>query len=220
MEDSVAIVISQNLKLESLTPLKNKYSDKTVVIISTHGLFEFEKLFLKGIFRKVIFLNFAFLLSDEIMAKCDQDAYSPEISVSEYYDRIKLLKNMRVIEALNGKYSFSEKIIASDDLGILEEVWIQSGYRHYVGEYYYVEKKNVKNSSKSFITAIKKWMRNPIYSVKIEDKKYIFYGKMLRIAYRFTLDFSIDKKENYFFVISKILEKLIGKYPVRKNVLH
>ena len=140
------IVLNQNVKLTSLKKLKDviKPQSKTL-IFSTQYIFENEAIQINSILEcECIYKNFGDILTDAEREKCDKDAFNPNKQgqdVMAYYQDIKKLKNQRIIAKLLTKYSFSNKIIVADGLGIYMKEWIKQGFIFWELNYYYVSTK-------------------------------------------------------------------------------
>ena len=198
------VVLNQHVKLESLKKLKDIIKPKSqTLILSTQYIFENEAIQIDSIFEcKCIYKNFGDILTDAEREKCDKDAFNPDKQgqdVMAYYRDIKILKNQRLIAKLLSKYSFSNKIIVADGLGICMEEWIKQGFFFHQLDYYYVTS---KPSTKKYtllrklfrkpfhiISILKNTLNTPIHEAYKDGTRYLFYGKLTRIGYRIDLDF-------------------------------
>ena len=135
------IVFSQNLKLSSLKPMASKIKTKEVIFVTTHLLFDFERRKIERFFKEPVrfaYLTFAELLTDAQMEACDQEAFRQNIkNPQEYFDKIKELKNERIVRKLKQRYGNFKGYILSDDLGICLKTWLRHGFRYRKGRYYY-----------------------------------------------------------------------------------
>lgn len=209
---TTVIIFTQNLKLESLKKFRDVVaSDDKNVFVTSHFLFENEREYLSELFNNCIFVNFADYLTDEEMAKCDVDAYSPSVKYDDYLLKMKKMKNEIVLQKVLEDYPSSRKFIFSDDLGIDSRVWTKVGFRKVKGEYYYrVSFKNRARIKLSQNVTLKKLYRllrggkenatrnftpEEVCVGRYEGRKYVFLGKMNRIAYRLNIPFSSSQEE-------------------------
>lgn len=204
-------VFTQNVKLKSFGKFVEK-GEKNI-FVTTHMLFDYEKNYLCSLFRDCKFYKFADFMNDKENEECDFDAYSEKISVEEYYDRIKRLKNEKIVKKVLELYPDANKYLCASDLGIDEHVWLNANFRKIRMEYYYncsTNEKDIKAKIKNnlkrskFIrklnTIIKqrKWLSNiteEIYVAFDGTKKYVFVGKMDRVSYRMDLKWEKSKEE-------------------------
>ena len=200
------VVITQNVKLESLSKLTGfvKPNSETLVV-STQLIFENEAELINLILgSKCTYLNFSDLMTDAEEEQCDIDAFNPKTQgqdVLRYYSDIKRCKNERIIEKLHSIYPAKHKYIVCDDLGIDAESWLNAGYQKIEAEYYYKEADyssnagqnsqgvKVLNKVKKFIRTLANIKKSRIYVGYDGRQKYLFFGKMHRIAYRLSIQF-------------------------------
>ncbi len=230
MHRTQILLISQNLKLESLKNISSHIDlNAFIIIVSTQYLFDYERRFLESFMENVSYYTFSDFLTDEEMDRIDQDAYRIENkSVGAYYDEIKVLKNKKIIEKLEERFHITKRVIASDDLGIDEKTWINAGYQRFEGEYYYTEPSSAAAdgcSNRSHYLAdvyrlIRSYLKMPIYSAHYHNKKYVFYGELFRVAHRMNLSFKRSRTENFIYVMNLVLYKLFCTVPCRKKVIH
>lgn len=206
------IVITQNLKLESLYNLKDYivHSGETL-IISTQLIFENEAELIDNILGcKCKYLNFSDFMTDAEREECDIEAYNPTEQLDYlwgYYDNIRKLKNKKIVQKVNAKYPATHKIITCDDLGLYKEEWIENGFEFIECDYYYkneIPKIGKEPKWKTFLLLPKRKIYNPIrnrlkeinvflhsaLSVAYDgQQKYHFWGSLNRISYRLSLQF-------------------------------
>ena len=198
------IVLNQNVKLASLSALKDVVKPGSdTMILSTQFVFENEVELIDSILEcKCVYKNFSDILDDAELESCDKDAFvatRQDYDLAEFYEYIQNLKNTRLIDKFLSQYSFHNKIIVSDGLGIRLEQWQKMGFEYRSLDYYYVEP---ENKSKSFplvrkllrkpyhvILRLKKAFTTQIHVAFDNDTKYLFYGNLNRIGYRINLNF-------------------------------
>lgn len=209
-------LFSQNLKLESIEKL-NKYWTKNddIILLTTHHLFENEIEYLRKIFVSFKYLTFSMFLSDSEQENIDTEADNPSANNAlEYYNQVRLIKNQWIAKKVCNEYKNADKYLLSNDLGIEPSVWIKAGFKQLSGDYYYdwskikslkskIKKRLKKNT---FIQSLYKRLfrkktspyKNDVYSACFNGKKYIFVGRMSRVAYRINLEFkqNLVEKEN------------------------
>ena len=124
------VVITQNVKLESLTSVKDQLQTGSVLIVSTQFVFENEREIIdRALGVKCEYIDFADLLSDAERQKCDEEAFDDSLrSVGQYYARIKALKNERIVACIEARYPCGNRLLVCDDLGIDGAVWEAKGY--------------------------------------------------------------------------------------------
>lgn len=222
------IVITQNLKLPSLGSIKDKLVPGEVLIVSTQFVFENEREIIDNALGvQCKYLDFADLISDAERQKCDEDAYSPiPHSLVAYYQRIKKLKNEKIVKRLSADYPCRNCIVLCDDLGIDVDVWRNNGYRFYKGEYYYVKEtvsvgvvRRIIKVIASQIYQVVKFYKEPIWRADYKGKIYQFYGNTNRIGYRMDLDFHKARKlENIKYILCFFSCKLFGFIPHNNTI--
>lgn len=209
-------LFSQNLKLESIKNLK-KYWDKDddIILLTTHHLFENEIGYLKKIFGSFKYLTFSMFLNDSEQEDIDNEADNSNVTDAlGYYNQVRLIKNQRIAKKVCNEYKNADKYLLSNDLGIEPSIWVKSGFKQLSGDYYYdlAKRKSLKSEIKKklknipfILSAYRKIFRkktspyeNDVYSAWFNGKKYIFVGRMSRVAYRINLEFKQDlvEKEN------------------------
>ena len=225
------IVITQNVIVDSLAMIADQLDlQLTTVIVSTQHLFPFERDKIDEAFRNVEYREFAELLTDREMEKCDIDAFEGfHVNVLAYYAEIKQRKNQLIVDKINEQYHPAGKYLVCSDLGVDKDVWINNGYKEFAAEYYYTREESSQKdvpTQKSIVSAVKgmlankkAWSKKPIYSAKIDGKKYVFFGEMPRIEYRLHGDFTLDQKENKRYFIDFYSSHLLKKTLPRKNVV-
>lgn len=201
-----AVVFSQNLIIESIDRIRKylKGCDRAILLTS-HQLFDYEIDIISNILRIEV-ENKAFIdfLSMEELVNCDQEAYKNESkSISIYEDEIKRIKNKHVLENFEKLNKCNTKIILCDDLGIDKSVWQERGYKFIKCKYYYNSDSNtyvgkIKDVVKR-LPCVKQYLDKrskknlpldeEIYVSSWNGKKYIFIGKMSRVAYRIGMRF-------------------------------
>lgn len=204
-------VFSQNLILDSLkeySALSNKDRD-TTIFVTTHFLFENERIFLSQQFNHCIFKTFADFLTDQEMEQCDTEAFvSKDMDYQLYIDNIKKKKNQIIVNKVLKEYSADRKYIFCKDLGIDYSVWEQRGFKYLSGKYYYKEEISFKSKIKKtfskidilkkiyhVIKNIKAHTPEEVYVGYYNQRKYVFIGSMNRIGYRFSIPFEMSEKE-------------------------
>lgn len=226
------IVFSQNIKLGSLQPaLFNASALEKWLFVTPHELFVNERNFLVQKFGVCTFMKFADFLSDSDNEACDVDAYEIEKNdVVKYYDIIKKKKNSKIVEKIQNCYVDIEGFLCADDLGIDATVWIDSGFKQIHVDCYHIEptneisykqeiKKAVTNVPilKSVLRKLTEYKRcenvtDDVYLAEYKGKKYIFIGKMDRIAYRMDLDWRKSDEEYQRIKHHRFYSKEEGQY--------
>ena len=225
MEKTNLVILTQNVKLESLVKVKSILDSRYLtVLVTTHLLFENELKTIHHILGDFTSLSFADFLTDREMEQCDYNAYSQEKDeLSAYYSEIKKEKNRLIISKISKRYDAAKKILACDDLGIDVEEWTNAGFQRVFLDYYHVSKdsKSEKKVNKiSIIRNIIGYLDKPIYTTVVNNKKYIFYGRLERIQYRLEPSFRLDRKENWIFLLTVICAKFFRRAYCRKNIEH
>ena len=208
-------LFTQNLKLNSFDKFKNMVCDNdNIILLTTHYLFENERNYFKNLFKNVEFKCFADYITDEEMSECDESAYKLENKdYLEYLRWIKKLKNKKILENLKKEFPKIKGYILSEDLGIDGKVWKNKGFKSIRGEYYYENSVHLLKRVKRYLGEYRifrdiyyKLLSKPqelkadeVYVAQKDGKKYIFIGKMHRIAYRLNIEFkkSEDELEKY-----------------------
>lgn len=206
-------IFSQNVKLDSFEKLRCKESDDENIFLTTHMLFDYEKDKLNDLFSNCTFLKFADFLSDSANEWCDFDAYDGGITIGEYYSRIKRMKNQLIAERIVQRYPNYSGFLCSDDLGIDATVWRKYSFEPTVMEYFYDHPSETNNFKKELKQILKKSISlrkinnflkekkaiksvtDEIYVASDEKKKYVFIGKMSRVAYRIGLSWQKSDEE-------------------------
>lgn len=232
------IVISQNVKLESLHLLRTylKQGSESVVL-STQLIFENEASVIKEqLGTECLFIDFSGLMNDEDGERCDKDAFKSEkCTLWKYYDDIKLLKNEMLVERVLAKYPCPTKLLVCDDLGINASVWQKNGFVRVECEYYYKPETAQITGIQRIVRGvwnrlwpgqtIKKFYQWDIHVAHKDGKKYLFFGSLNRIGYRLDLDFKkASKWENVKYILQHFIFKLTGVFfhneTTRLSTLH
>lgn len=227
------VVITQNVKLESLHLLRNHLKGKETLVFSTQLVFENEKAIIcEQLGTKCTFVNFTDLMTDVDFEQCDVDAYSEDQkNVSQYYAQIKQLKNQTAIKRLIDRYPCENRLLICDDLGLNKESWLEKGFKKVECDYYHQEDLTIQHSSRfvSLLKGIAYMIMNvyqgDIYKTFYDGKKYLFFGKLNRIDYRINIPFKkASKLENLKFIIGYFWCKVLKTYPqnhtIRMSTLH
>ena len=223
------LVISQNLKLKSLTSVKKELAQGSVLIVSTQFVFENERNIIDSALGvKCEYRDFADLLSDAERQKCDEDAYHTEqCDVTVYFAEIKRLKNEGIARRVLKEYPCKNRLILCDDLGIDENAWIGHGFRKVKGDYYHVgnpqpsinKLHRVLSIIASQLRLIPQFYKDTIWEAEYQGKKYQFFGSTNRIGYRMDLDFhQASRCENVKYIVSYFSCKLLGYMPRNKTI--
>lgn len=228
------VVITQNVKLESLHLLRNHLKGEETLVFSTQLVFENEATIIcEQLGTKCTFANFTNLMTDADFECCDRDAYiESQRSVAQYYAQIKQLKNQMVIERLLAKYPSDNRLIVCDDLGLDEDTWLEKGFKKVECEYYHLpeadvpaRKRGVSGLLKAVNNQCKRFYTGDIYVAYYAGKKHLFFGSLNRIGYRFNIDFKkASKWENIKFILGYFWCKALKTFPkndtVRMSTLH
>lgn len=223
------IVITQNVKLPSLASLKDKLVPGEVLILSTQYVFENEvEIINNALSRKCKFIDFADLLSDEEREKCDIEAFdSSQKNVSQYYERIKELKNERIIARLKKDYPCENCLLVCDDLGVDGPIWEANGFIRVQCDYYYKpdsssqeeNKGKIKKFIKSNLNLIRCIYNGTISVAHDRGVKYLFFGNTSRIGYRIKLDLKeASKLENIKYIIELYLIRYLKWLPRNRTI--
>lgn len=228
------IVITQNVKIPSLAVLRKFLKNGTeTLVVSTQFIFENEaEQIREAIGTNCVFKNFSDLLSDADWDRCDTEAYSDTIrTTGEYYATIKELKNQAIVRKVLSEYPCENRLLICDDLGIDEDIWLDSGFKKVDCEYYHQKelhqvKGNKRSALRRFASKVKNVLRNIWIAYKgdinvayIKEQEYLFFGSMNRIQYRLNTQFvKASKRENIKF-ISLYLSYLLFGYLPKNNVI-
>lgn len=229
------VVITQNVKLASLSAVKDMLCSGSVLIVSTQFVFENEREIIDNALGvKCEYVDFADLLSDSERQKCDEEAFDVSLrGVSRYYARIKTLKNERIVAHIEERYPCANRLLVCDDLGIDGTVWASRGYKPVCCEYYYLSKsvhpigpiRRVVQRIAGQLRAIGNYYNSDIWQTDFRGKKHLFFGSMNRVGYRIDLEFKkASKWENIKFIVARYSIKLLHFMPrndtVRMTTLH
>jgi len=228
------VVITQNVKLESLHLLRNHLKGKDSLVFSTQLVFENEATIISEQLGSTChFINFSHLMTDAEFESCDMEAYSDNLnSLQQYYADIKLMKNQIAVNHLLERYPCDNKLIVCDDLGIDVRPWLDKGFKKVECDYYHIPAAIVSSSEnkltaliKAIIKLIKQFYCGDIYVAYYKGRKHLFYGSLNRIGYRFNIDFKkASKWENIKFIIGFFWCKAFKSYPknntIRMSTLH
>lgn len=192
------LVITQNLKLESLASIQSELVPGSALIVSTQFVFENERERInEALGVKCEYVDFADLISDAERQKCDEEAFEPiPDNVGTYYAIIKEKKNEFVVRNLLDKYPCNNLLLVCDDLGIDASPWLNAGFRKVQCEYYYdhtqenhAQRSRVVALFYGLFSTIKKYFKADIWVSNKDNQKYLFFGSTNRIGYRIDLYF-------------------------------
>ncbi len=234
------VVITQNVKIPSLSSLRNVLKAGTeTLVVSTQFIFENEaEQIRQALNTGCEFRNFSDFLTDADWDRCDTEAYTVDVrNTSEYYKEIKRLKNRSVVEKILKDYPCNNRLLVCDDLGLDEEVWLEYKFTKVECEYYHQREtvqdtnhkrgpiRNIVSKIAAVLHTIFVSYRNDIYVSIIDGQKHLFFGSMNRIAYRLDADFTkASKIENLRFICEYLSDRLFGYIPqnnvVRMSTLH
>lgn len=226
------IVITQNLKLESIGKLKSNLVGNETLILSTQFIFENEAKLIDDLLGvHCIYKNFSDILTDSDWDKCDTEAYNnTQKTTNEYYQAIKTLKNQMVADKVLSIYPCQNKIIICDDLGLDVNVWIAKGFRFIPCDYYHVEdtianKKSLPKAIASKLFSILRTVKNSftmeIWETTFKGQKHLFFGSLNRISYRCNCNFTkAPFTEHLKAAIYLSLKKWPANNVVRMSTLH
>lgn len=220
------IIFSQNVILESLLSVDFNRCNCEWIFLTPHMLYENEKKAIEAKFGKCSFIKFGDMLSDEEAELCDKRAYDKTISLSEYYQEIKKHKNELILKKVLEKYSWEHGYLCSNDLGIYPLTWINAGFSPVELDYYFqreviarpevVRRSKIKSFIKK-VPGVMKYRNNHLQKAKessvteevyrsyYNGKKYIFIGKLSRVAYRMVLDWE-KSEEDYNNIKNGVFE--------------
>ena len=222
------IVITQNLKLESLASIKSELVSGDVLIVSTQFVFENEREIVDKILgTKCKYLDFSDLITDAERQKCDEDAFEPiPDNVGFYYAIIKQKKNEVIVKNLLNQYPSNNLLLICDDLGIDEATWLNAGFKKVQCEYFYDHPREgatahnkMANLFKRLINKIRHYYSSDIWVSHRDGKKYLFFGSTNRIGYRIDLEWGkASKWENVKFILQFFSLRLFGFMPKNKTI--
>lgn len=229
------IVLNQNVKLSSLSCLKNiiKPGSETM-ILSTQYIFENEVELIDSLLEcKCVYKNFSDILDDAELEACDRDAFDTtykEYDLAKYYEYVQNLKNERLIDKFLQEYSFKTKIIVADGLGLRLKQWQNKGFEYRSLEYYYVQAEENKNDFvllRNFLCKpyhallkIKSAYTTPIYVANNKGIKYLFFGKLSRVGYRINLHFRSASFWEHFKFMLNLLGVVWKNNTIRLSSFH
>lgn len=222
------LVITQNLKLESLASIKSELVSGSVLIVSTQFVFENEREIIdNALGMKCEYLDFADLISDSERQKCDEDAFIPTPkNVGLYYAIIKEKKNEVIVANLLSKYPRKNLLLVCEDLGIDDTPWLKAGFRKVKCQYYYDHKQNKRKSHNRIVSIIEGLISttNTFFKADIwvsykGKQKYLFFGSTNRIGYRLSLEWKkAGKWENIKFILQYYSMRILGFMPKNKTI--
>lgn len=223
------IVITQNLKLPSLSSIKDKLAPGEVLIVSTQFVFENEREIIDDALGvKCKYLDFADLISDAERQKCDEDAFIPTPNgIGTYYSAIKKIKNEKIIYNLLQRYPCNNLYLICDDLGIDKPSWLNAGFKTVdTCDYYYRANSVVKKNNNRLVSFVKghlgsiiKILNAEIWVSSAGDQKYLFFGSTNRIGYRINLNWSrASKWENIKYILQTYSMRILGYMPKNKTI--
>jgi len=223
------VVITQNVKLASLSAIRDNLCPGSVLIVSTQFIFENERIIIdNALSAKCEYVDFADLLSDAERQKCDEEAFDVSLrSVGQYYARIKALKNERIVAHIEEQYPCGNRLLVCDDLGIDGAAWEAKGYKPVYCEYYHiVEVSRPKGMIGRFwqriagqIGMIRRYYNGDIWQAIFKGKKHLFFGSMNRVGYRMDIEFKkASKWENVKFILAHYSIKLLHFMPANDTV--
>lgn len=227
------IVLTQNLKLESIGTLKSELMGSETLILSTQFIFENEAMLINELLGvKCTYKNFSDILTDSDCEYCDTTAFSClQQNVGAYYTAIKTLKNQMIADRVLSEYACSNKIIVCDDLGIDANIWISRGFRYVLCEYYHEKtvlstKKTplIKRAASKFLSklkVVKNALSLNIWKTSYNGQKYLFFGSLNRIGYRCDTEFQkaslLENIKSAFFMTFKVFP---SNKTIRMSTLH
>lgn len=237
--NTAVIVFSTHLKLHSLINVKHEIEGcEKILFLTPQYVFDNERNQIYKLFSQNIeFLSFADLMTDADGEKCDTEAFdyyfkSNKLHLSymgSYFHDLTIKKNQLLIDKVEKFIHPQQKIILSDDLGIVSKIWEESGYKRYYCEYYYNEiytKSSIlsKLINKKLVGRIARkfsinYPNNLLVSI-YEGKRIIYHGHLERAGYRINLEFHKDRIEELKHWFIKLLYVIFKIRINRKNVIN
>lgn len=237
---TAVVVFSTHLKLDSLSVLSNEINKcERIIFVTPQYVFENEREIISKVFDKCLeYVCFADLMTDEDGAKCDSEAFIPyqesgKLSLSDmysYFDDATRAKNELLVRKVETVYRPDIRLILSDDLGIVLDVWQSKGYEYITGEYYCIREKNTKTAllkkifkkGSLFKIARKLNVNYPknVHVAHYNGKTILFHGHLERAGYRIDLDFKENGYETFKHWIVKLLYVILRIRVNRKNIIN
>lgn len=227
------VVITQNVKLDSLHLIRNKLKGQDTLVFSTQLVFDNEaKIIQEQLGVRCVFTNFSQIMDDSDFEKCDIDAYSDSLTTAtQYYSEIRRIKNQIAVDRLLNKYPCNNRLIVCDDLGIDDEPWLERGFIRVKCEYYHSPepsspvRNNMVHRLSAVFKTIKRFYDYPIFISYYKGQKHLFFGSLNRIGYRCDISFSeASKWENIKFILGYYWFKFFKSFPkndvIRMSTIH
>ncbi len=237
---TAVIVFSTHLKLDSMQRIIDEVREcGKMVFFTPQFVFENEREHVNNIFKgETEFVCFADIINDSDGERCDFECFKPyqdtgKLSLSDmyaYFADLTKAKNELLVQKIDTLYHPVVKLILSDDLGIVLDVWQSNGYKFITGEYYSIREKNTKT------TLIKKIFRKGsllkiarrlninypqnIHVARYNGKTILFHGHLERAGYRINLEFKENGYETFKHWIVKLLYVILRIRIDRKNVIN
>jgi hypothetical protein len=187
------ILYSLSASLESIRNVAQMIKDDgiTIVFLSPHVAFDFEKKQIQNILRqKALFTSFYEFISQSEMEFCDSEADKTIMKqygtrhekLHIYYDTIKRIKNESILKNILYKYNIFNKYILSSDLGIDEFVWVNNGFITAYGDISTRSENSVPTINARLVSYIKKFFTlTPVIILQTNDTHNYFWGHYARV---------------------------------------
>lgn len=179
-------VLNQNSDLSQIVNLMTENHFTKVMILSTHKLYENERIVLSSFdMNKIIFHTFADFFDDSTSALIDEKALltigRSSFDFQRYMDKAKSLKNIEIINRLQQTFSI-ETIFVEDGLGIDFDCWEEYYEARSIGSDIFSTYQSRSLIYKKFENLLHKNIE--INGFEFENKKYIFIGKISRLDFQ------------------------------------
>jgi hypothetical protein len=183
-----AILFTLSVSLERVISAINAIQDGNVILcLSTHKLFENEIAEItSSTSKEVFFCSFYQFINEKEMIYCDEKADlvivemhgSRKGRIGDYYNKIKEIKNITVLNNIKNIYKINRGYLLSCDLGLCKEIWVEDGF-----EDISIPVKQIEFSKfRKYKNMMVKFYKATILSMLDgNNNRYIFFGTSKRV---------------------------------------
>lgn len=239
---TAVVVFSPHLKLESLTLLKERIGECSLVCLTPHFVYENERVKIGSLLGGIIeYVCFADVITDAEAEQCDFESFIPyqelgRLSLQDsanYFEDLNIMKNQILVKKIEQAYNPAVKIVMGDDLGVVAKVWQDAGYQYVCGDYVYSSESN--NGVRVKVSLMNKVIRKSkrilrkyifqdypqsLYVARKNGKTFFFHGNIDRAGYKIALPFRKSILGSIWYWIIKMVYGKSGKLILSKNVVN
>jgi len=222
----VCVILSSSVDLQATKEYLEKFVIcDTVIFLSSHKLFRYERDLLNAIADSTIYYCFDDFCNSNCAQNIDRVAFEQlceRDSQSVYFQYIKRKKNESIFNNLGEYHDITDGYIFSCDLGIDQQFWVSKGY---VDRCVKIDRAKASETTKCFLVRLRKKIQTVKNAFKInafvwehDGINYLYVGEMHRIRQYLSANVSIHPiRYNIIDIASLIVRSCKEKLRKRED---